>query len=91
MLVTYILASQSIGYGPAAIGFSVSLLFIPLAMVVGHRINKVRFESIAKIDARVKSSSEIFTIIKTIKLYALEEFFEEAQGKDRATELASIR
>lgn len=75
----------------ALCGFAVLIVFVPISAFMTKWIEKLREIQTELTDARVRTTTEIFHTMKTVKLYALEEHFAAAADEARKRELAAIR
>ncbi|CAG9854959.1 unnamed protein product [Phyllotreta striolata] len=72
------------------IASGVFICAIPLEVLIGKFINKLRTETCEKTDQRLQLTQEILTAIKIIKMYAWEEFFERKIDSARRKEVAKM-
>jgi len=73
-----------------AIGF-ILLLFIPLQVYLAIKTSSLTLKSTKNIKERVHLMSEILTVIKLIKFYAWERYFEDKVNHIRAKEINKIK
>jgi len=67
------------------------IIFIPLQIYFAIRTSSLAYESTKNIKDRVRLMSEILTVIKLIKFYAWERFFENNVHKVREKEVKKFR
>ncbi|OUM58560.1 hypothetical protein PIROE2DRAFT_55085 [Piromyces sp. E2] len=73
-----------------AIGF-ILFIFIPFQIYLAFQTSKYASKSTKNIRDRVRLMSEILTVIKLIKFYAWERFFEDKVNEIRSKEISKIR
>jgi len=73
-----------------AIGFII-IIFIPFQIYLAFQTSKYSSKSTKNIRDRVRLMSEILTVIKLIKYYSWERFFEDKVNKIRSNEIKKIR
>jgi len=73
-----------------AIGL-ILIIFIPFQVYLAIKISSLSLKSTNNIKERVRLMSEILTVIKLIKFYAWERFFEDKVSDIRAKEIRKIR
>ncbi|GBF89551.1 canalicular multispecific organic anion transporter [Raphidocelis subcapitata] len=91
IIVVMALLIRILSIWPALAGLLVTIALLPMTMGLGKLLARVRRQSIAAADARVKLVTEVITGIKAIKLYAWEEPYSERIGALREAELRAIR
>ncbi|CAG9464562.1 unnamed protein product [Pedinophyceae sp. YPF-701] len=89
VLITTLLA-RIVTPVPALAGLLSTVAVIPLNILVGKRLVKIRAELVKQTDRRVKLVTEVITGIKQIKLYAWEGPYVDRIRALRAQELASL-
>ncbi|ORX80639.1 P-loop containing nucleoside triphosphate hydrolase protein [Anaeromyces robustus] len=67
------------------------VIFIPLQIYFAIRTSSLAYESTKNIKDRVRLMSEILTVIKLIKFYAWERFFEDNVNKVREKEVRKFK
>ncbi|KAJ0181177.1 hypothetical protein K1T71_003262 [Dendrolimus kikuchii] len=79
------------GYA-ALIGLlAMALIALPIQVVVGQLLGKIRMRNAEKTDSRIKVMSEVINGIQVIKMYAWEIPFQKLVGEKRADELVEVR
>jgi ABC-type multidrug transport system fused ATPase/permease subunit len=91
MLICFVSVTIQVGILPTLAGFSVFFGLAPISGFIAWNLEKVRAENVVLTDTRVKATNEIFSTMKTVKVYALEEHFASKAQHARRLELASIR
>ncbi|XP_060767544.1 ATP-binding cassette sub-family C member 12 [Neoarius graeffei] len=76
LVVCIIYSCYILGY-TALIGVAIYLIFLPVQFFVGLLIRMFRKKAISVTDQRVRTTNEVLTCIKLIKMYAWEESFEK--------------
>jgi hypothetical protein len=72
-------------------GLAVMLMGIPLTGFITRRLKACQKTLMVQRDERVKMTSEVFSLIKIIKLYAWEKSFEREISLKRSKELLHLR
>eukprot|EP00191_Tetraselmis_sp_GSL018_P016990 CAMPEP_0177592954 /NCGR_PEP_ID=MMETSP0419_2-20121207/8848_1 /TAXON_ID=582737 /ORGANISM="Tetraselmis sp., Strain GSL018" /LENGTH=334 /DNA_ID=CAMNT_0019083881 /DNA_START=35 /DNA_END=1035 /DNA_ORIENTATION=- len=75
---------------PAVAGFVVTVALIPLNMIIGRFLGRIRRTLVGKTDARIKLCTEVIMGIKAIKLYAWEDAYRSRIIDLREIELKQI-
>lgn len=83
-------ACYILGYTALA-GVLTYILFIPIQIIIGKSIQKIRWRAIKTTDSRVRKMNEILTSIKLIKMYAWEDAFEKKVAGIRKKEKELLR
>ncbi|XP_031345551.1 probable multidrug resistance-associated protein lethal(2)03659 [Photinus pyralis] len=75
----------------ALIGTGVFLLSLPIQMIIGRTIGKFRKRTGEKTDQRVRTTQEVITALRTIKMYTWESFFLRKIQDQRTKEIFDWR
>ncbi|XP_030837858.1 multidrug resistance-associated protein 5 isoform X2 [Strongylocentrotus purpuratus] len=87
LLISTLFATQFIvGWGALIGTLATFIIFVPLQVMAGKTISKIRMKCIKVIDVRVQKMNELLTFIKLIKMYAWELPFSKAIGGIRSRE-----
>ena len=91
MIICFVSVVLLMGIIPTLAGFAVFFGLAPVNAFVAWQLEKLRAKCVALTDTRVKATNEIFSTMKTVKVYALEEHFSAKAQEARRAELAAIR
>ena len=91
IIVTSILLSFIIGIIPTVCAFVTMCVLIPVAGFAGKTLNSMRKDMMTMTDERIKCAAEVVNGIKTIKLYAWEDPYEERVLELRKREMRRIK
>ena len=72
------------------VALGVTLCIIPVSVLIGYFVGKVRERVVARTDARVKLITEVITGIKAIKLYAWEQAYVDKIRELRGSEMLLV-
>jgi ABC-type multidrug transport system fused ATPase/permease subunit len=91
MVICFVSVTLLMGVIPTIAGYGVFLGLAPVSAWVAWTLERIRAQNVLLTDARVKATNEIFSTMKTVKVYALEDHFASMASQARRLELASIR
>lgn len=69
ILVVMAMLVRVLGPLPAAVGLAVTASLVPLSTLVGRELGRLRKETVAATDERLKMTSEVLGGIKAVKIY----------------------
>eukprot|EP00026_Physarum_polycephalum_P000575 Phypoly_transcript_00576.p1 GENE.Phypoly_transcript_00576~~Phypoly_transcript_00576.p1 ORF type:complete len:1455 (+),score=279.81 Phypoly_transcript_00576:408-4367(+) len=90
IIVAIILMYRVIGW-PTFVGLGFMILTFPTNGIIAKKMTEVRRHLVTFTDFRVKTTSEILTAIKIIKLYAWEDSFAQRVTEARKTEISGLQ
>lgn len=90
LLVTFLLLVNALGWLPAAAGFGVMALFVPVQTWLARVLGRLSSAIVSTSDERIQIMSEVFSSIRTVKYQAWERVFRARGDEVREREVRVI-